>query len=688
MRQVIDDLFQDDMGVADANNKPFPFIDHTNEQEVLDWCNKDIGSKIRSRQTRIELLRRLDALCKGISTSYNRRRDNEIDAGEFKVPKVIVNFMNEMVEAKVAQRARFKPAITVIPNSVDSSDEIRAEAAKTLLTAKAQADNFEKVFADGDKTNFMRGESYTYIYWDKYAGGQDKRLEKAPLTYEDGSPVEYLPVGEIKAEVLGPDRCFPQLGKKAWDKVDDVSIVEFVHIEELKHDYPNVEDMITESGSEYSWILSEEEKGFIGQYAMVTCYYHKPTRHLPKGKYVKFVNGTVLEMTDYPYKHGKLPIVFDTDIDMPNELIGRPFISNIERLQRLHDMITTSWARGFAISSSPKWVYPKGAIDPNKLNNSYSGLEYSGPNAPQLVSFNGVNPAAIEGMQWTERAIEKGSSVYGISRGEPPAGVKAAVALQFLDEQEMQRESRGMAKRQVRVVEVNKMYLSLMQQFYKPNDGRVIKLLGEDNVYMIRPFESMEIYGEFDIRITNSSALPDSKTGKIAAILDLNTATQADPMFKPADIAQLLELGNDKRFTNQALASQKAAQFKLQQIIEKTGMPIPTPYDDYITEYPIFVSALRQRQYKGQDPQILDGLANYIKGMEMLMWKKAQLNQALKARIMMMPDFPIFFEVPLDPMMMPMAQMGAPQPANTDAVKNSNNQALQDQQKVTGEQGV
>lgn len=57
-----------------------------------------------------------------------------------------------------------------------------------------------------------------------------------------------------------------------------------------------------------------------------------------------------------------------------------------------------------------------------------------------------------------------------------------------------------------------------MQQFYKPNDGRIIKMLGEDNVYMIKPFESMEVYGEFDIRMQNSSALPDTKTAKIAAI--------------------------------------------------------------------------------------------------------------------------------------------------------------------------
>ena len=248
MRQIIEDLFQDDLGVSNGNDKPYPFIDHNNSDECLNWLNQDINSKIRSKQTRIEVIRRLEALFKGISTTEYKRRDQEIDNG-FKVPKVIVNFINEMVEAKVAQRSRFKPAIAVIPNSVDTKDEIRAEASKYLLTAKAQELDFETLFADGDKTNFMRGESFTYIKWNKYGGQPDKAALSAGLTYDDGTPVEVLNIGEVELSVLGPEKVFPQMGKKDWNNVDDVSVIDFIHIEELKHDYPQVESMITESGS-------------------------------------------------------------------------------------------------------------------------------------------------------------------------------------------------------------------------------------------------------------------------------------------------------------------------------------------------------------------------------------------------------------------------------------------------------
>src|SRR5690606_38766906 len=160
----------------------------------------------------------------------------------------------------------------------------------------------------------------------------------------------------------------------------------------------------------------------------------------------------------------------------------------------------------------------------------------------------------------------------------------SAVALQFLNEQETSRESLGMAKRQVRILGIYKMILSRMQQFYTPDDGRIFRYLGEDNSYLVQSFERLDISGDYDIRFENSSSLPDTKSGRIAAIMELNKATQADPMFNKEAIAQMLDLGNDKRFRGESTAGLKAAQFKLQQILDQTGYTEPKTYDDFIVE--------------------------------------------------------------------------------------------------------
>jgi hypothetical protein len=695
MRQSVYDAFKEKSNYGSYNTKLFPFINLQDQKEVLSWLTTDIREKIDSRRTALWAMRKIEAMYKGIGylpDSTRRFRDDTMAGDDgLNISKSFVNFVNEMVDAKVAQRSRFKPVIAVIPQSDELEDENHAELAKLALTSKAQEMDFETIFADGDKTNFLRGESYTYIYWDKDLGGENARYNEAKsegitLEREDGSVIESVKNGDICIKVLGPDRAFHQLRKKNIHDCDDFSVVDFKHVDELKYDYPEVAGEISPDDMSGYYNVPQYEQDMTNM-CMVVTYYHRPTKYLPNGAYVKYTRNAILEMSEFPYKHGKLPFIFDTDIDVPDEITGRPFTHNLERLQRLHDMVMYSTAKGFAVSASPKWVYPKGAVDPNKLSNKYSALEFKGPVAPQMVTFNGVNAASGDLLNMSERYVEKQSAVYGISRGEPPKGIKAAVALQFLDEQELQRESRGMAKRQRRIIDTNKMVLSLMQQYYVGSDGRFVKMLGEDNEYLIRDISKADFSRCYDIRIENSSALPDSKTGKVATILDINMATQNDPegpYFKKNEITQILDLGNDRRFKNLRTASTKAAQYKISKILNGENVPEPRSFDDFLVEYPLFVETLQQREYKGEKPEIMLALEAYIKSMEFLMWEKAKMNPMFQQRVMAFTIYPIFFKVPM------MAQMPPVQsaPMNTAALQSANNQVAQDQQQVINEQGV
>lgn len=690
MRQAIWDSFDDNYS-GNVNETLFPFINYEDDTEALDWLVKDIEGKFRSRSSRLEMIRRFDAMFKG-ATYIGDSKDREDEGIDFRRPSSIYNFFSEMVEAKVSQRSRFKPAIAVIPQDDGVNDENRADSAKLALKSMEQAKDFETILANGDKFNFLSGQSYTHVDWNKYLGGPSKKFQQyldqgVQPKYEDGTPIPYAMEGDIDYQVFGPDRCYEELGKKRWSDVNDISKIEWIHVDELKADYPDKAGEISATDSIYHSYFSAEERLDWTNHCMVITYYYKKNRFIKEGRMVKYTPGVILENVDLPYKHGQLPFIFDTDIDVQGELTGRPFVANIEKLQRLHDMCSASAARGFAIGNSPKWVYAKGSIDPNKLANQYSSLEFKGPIKPSLETFNGVPQAAMPMLEWAEKGIQKASTNYNISRGEAPPGVKAAVALQFLDEQELQRESRGMAKRQKRIIELNKMTLSLMQQYYTKEDGRILKILGEDNQYLLLDFSTIDLSGQFDIRIENSSSLPDSKTGKIAAILDLNTATQADPMFNKEAIAQMLDLGNDRRFKQQATSGLKAAQFKLQKILNGEQTVECRDFDDMIVEYPFFVNALRQREYKGEDADIMQAISDYIKGMEFLMWKKAQMNPMFKMKIMAFNDYPIFYKVPLAaPMATDPAQAGPV--GKPIGPMSSNQQELKQQQQINQEQGA
>lgn len=683
------DFFQDDfseMNQYSSNDTLYAFIDHKNERECLEWLNNDIRDKINRAETRLERIRQLEALYKGINYRANDDRNvrDTLGLGSVKPrdAKMFVNFVNEMVEAKVAQRSRFKPSIVVLPNNDDIKDQTNAQSCKQILDCKAQEIDFDKVFSDGDKIQFLRGESYTFVLWDKVAGGVNstfKKMEELGIKV----PGKKNPMnGDVCIKVMGPGQAFPQIDKSNFSDVDDISYIEWVHVDELRALYPGKK--IEPSDESMYWDSSSMTRRSLKNHCMVVNYFHKVTRFMEKGSYVKYVNSGILEKKDLTelYDHGKLPCVFDTDIDLEGELHGRPFVENIARLQAVHNMVMASMARGYAIASAPKWVAPQGSVSINKTTNDYGLMEYKGAVPPQLVTYSGVPKDSWEYSDKIERYIEKGSSVYGISRGEPPKGIKAAVALQFLDEQELQRESRGMAKRQRRILDTYKLVLQTMAQHYTPEDGRIFKMLGQDNSYMVKTF-NLEGVSSYDIRMQNTSSLPDSKTGKIAAILDINMATQNDPYFGKEEISSILDMGNDQRFRDKLAVSVKAADTVVQRILNGEVNLQPNEWDDFVVQYPIILRALQERQYKDTELGIANELKEYITSMEYLMIEKSKVSPTFAARLQGMYMFPIFYQVPVAPPMPP-EEIGAGM--DLSKAKESNTVQMQEAQNQEGMQ--
>jgi len=674
------DLFCEnyDMYEEHENKHKFFTIADKPLDEKLKWLEEDIKTKFNAASSRIEQYRKYEALFKGIhykSMDY-RRNENDDSYSGTKQPRMAVNFIQEMVETKVSQRARQKAGIAVIPNNDEIVDINNARTVKMLLDNRAQEIDLDGIFSTGDRMNFLRGESFTFITWDEETGGEHPEYTKAnsmglkvPKLDDNGNPIEgefienSVRVGDVKVEVYGPERVFPEQNCTKWDDCDDVTVMDWIHIDELKALYPDSANDIKMNEDFFFYDSADYGVKKRKNHAAVFTYYHRKTKFLPQGAKIKYIVGALLEEGPLPYSHGKLPCVFDTDIDVPDELHGRPFLTNIAQLQNLHNMMMGSIARNIAVSSMPKWVMPKGTVHRDKLNNEYGIIEYSGPVAPQMVTYSAINKDLYQMPDKIEAYIEKGSMVDSMSRGEPPTGIKAAVALQFLDEQDQQRQSSGIAKRMKRIKDTYKMMISVMGDYYKKEDGRMIRILGKDNSYLIDSFESADFGCAYDVRILNASSLPDSKAGRISAILDLNTATQADPMFGKEEIAQMLDLANDERFKEKASVAVKAAETVVSKILKRDPtVGEPQQWDDFIVMYPILLKTLQERTYKDEDQDILMTLKQYIMVMEGLMYNKAMMSPVFAVQLQRFYMFPVLFTVPMAP------YNPAPAPINTTPI--------------------
>lgn len=616
------DAFSSDYNVSKAQ-KEFAF--HVAEfgtsfEKAHSWLKQDIENKIQSSRGRIDIYRRNLAMFKGIQYRSYESRDNIRDDNiSIRNPKMCVNYVYDMVEQKVAQRARNKPGITFIPHNQDEWKDIsNAKTAKILCDFKAKELDLNGKISECDKISFLQGTSFLDVGYD---------------IHKD----------DISLTTFRPDELFFQLGKRKLDDVVEYTTVQYLSVDQLKADYPDSAERITETDHTIFDYESFEEKSVAG-YAKKYTYVHIPNKYFQPGCIITFCDSCILDWVEFPYADGKLPIEVLTDIDVIGELHGRPFVNNIVQMQRHHNLITSAIARNHGVASAPKWIVPKGACSINTLNNDVTVVEFSGPRAPALQQSNPTGQEIFMYQDKLEQFIGRLSGIYAISRGDVPPRISAASALMFLDEQEQQRDSQAISKRNKFIRNVYTKMLSRMKQFYKPEDGRMARILGKDNEYMVKSFVK-----DFDfncsVDIQNTSALPDSKAGRIQAIVDLNQATATDPIFKKEEVVQMLDLGADETFKNNATISLKAAQSILDSILDGDNeIPEPMPYDDLLVHYGVFMKALQARSFKEVIPsEVQQIIIERITTIEMLMWERSLRNATFRMKLEMLDNYPVFF---------------------------------------------
>ncbi len=656
MIETFDD-FDSTQSISVNSQKPFALREDTSEEGTLEWLNQNFDMMEQRAQSRLISYQRWSLMYKGIHW-----RDLGIRSGDQRLggnsqnterkPKMVDNFIKEFIDSKVSQMARFGTSFTAIPWNNEISDQNSAKACEKLLKARADEIDFDKLQRDCDKIKYKYGTVFPFVVWDENEGPDAPEFEKLKELYEGDIPKEILKklkgkstkVGDVKCYAQTPDRIFPELDRETWDKVKHVDEISWENIHELRAEYPKKE--ILENQRNY-YDYSNHEVTKPADTVQVRKFYHPPSTHLPNGIFIKYTDSAILEMMDYPFKHGKFPFIVDKDIEIENELFGRPSITQIEQMQRQYNNIASSQARDLGVGSAPKWVVPKGAVDFRTVNNEFTMVEFRGPVPPQLVKGNPISNDGIVIQDRMEKRMGRHMKVYDISRGEVPSGVTANSALRFLDEQESQVLADDERARKRRVLQTYKKMIQVMAQYYTAEDGRTLRTLGKNNQYQIESMKRADFTKVYDVQLQNTSALPDTKTGRIAAIIDLNTATQTDPVFGRADIVNMLDLGTDEAFTEEATYSLDCAKMMLEKMLNGEEVPDPEMHDDLIVYYTTMWRAKESYQFKMTVPQeTKDYVYGYIKTLEGLIFLKSQRNQKLAMEVSNLDYFPSFFELP------------------------------------------
>jgi len=643
------------------NVKPFHAIDKKDKKDVLEWCNKVIGSLQKQALSRNAKMRKNLETYRGAvpSSTMNSVRRAEKQFLN-RTDKFVVNHLHDMTETRISQLSRLKPAVNVLPTNDEFEDRNAARAVKYLINHLWYINNVDELRQKMLRNSFIFGESYCFITWNSnkgdlhpmYVQSRDLGLplplldeEANPIYDENGEPVIFDPgkpvhVGDIDYSIEVPWRVYLQR-QKDFNKVEYCFRTDVMPTETVKKKYPELKDKLKSSVNVKAFDVDSLSEHLLEEETVVYEMFHKKTEYCPEGYYVKFTDDVILEMDYLPFSHGELPLIRMTDMDVPEQLNGVSQYEMVRPIQNMHNNLSTLLSKNIYLMGHSKWVMPRGACKIESLGNDNTIVQYQGPVPPTMLQTQPNPPEAYSFRNQLREEMGQIYGVQGVSRGQPPKGITAAVALQFLNEQEQERNSTTVIKHNDMIKNIARMTIAVCGDYYEPDDGRMLRIVGKNNKFSIRHFDTANLSKNYDVRLELGSGLPESKAGKIQRIVEI---MQMKPdLLSNERWIDLLDLGDSEKANSLVTVSIRAAESENEDILAARPVADPEEFEDHILHWKVHTRAMQERAFKEECPADLrEEMLQHIAIHEFLMVERAKMNPAYEAKLAELPNFPVF----------------------------------------------
>lgn len=629
-----------------ATITPLWSIDLKDDAKVAEWMKNTIEILTRDNEQNLNRWAENIRFYKGDHTEQDRRRTRGEEVNVTGNSKKIVtreitaNMCFEFVQILVNRLSQIQPKIEVTPSKGEFQDKIKAEMAKDAIDYIFDKNSMPFTIQALQEASKILGEAYLYPHWDPTKGGikpnfKEEEIKSKVIKINSGEDisVEVAPtVGDVAFKVLLPWLVLlPQ--ETSYTDCDYAIIVEFKDREELQVLYPNIDFSGMASGSYLGHPNNKLE-----------CYtlFHRAHPYLARGRMITFCGDKVLSNLPHPYKHRKLPLIPLTDIDIPGQIRARSMVENIKPLNIAYNKIKTGAYRNIAMASQLKWIVPAGSTQVTSLGNSQTVVEYHGAVPPRIETPRVISGEIFQYEGGIRKEAESVSMIQSFSLGTPPANVRSGIQMAQLAEQQERALNFHTIKRFAVIEEAAKQGLSIASDYYKKDDNRMLKLVGRDKEPVLKLLDPSFLDGEFNIKIQNSSAMPEGKFAKMEILTTLRQ-TFGEGLIPNEVAAEAFEIGRPEDIIKFIAASVDRAKLDIETL--KSGkMPLPPEkYEDLIVKWQVYVGAMRSASFSTYPQNIKDNFSRYLRGVEMLMEEKANDNPLFFQQLATLASFPAVY---------------------------------------------
>lgn len=493
----------------------------------------------------------------------NLRRLEGLPTEDGEMPRYRVRIVDNQItpnsHALLAKLTKTKPVINATATSGKDADIKAAQLADDLL------EDWWKDFALDDKLAeallwaIVTGNGWWKVTWDPNAGksmrfllgpdGQpitDSSLEdlfRAELGNEGIHPQEKVVyMGDINVEVLSPFDIFVDDSAKVFDEAKYVICTHWMTPDEIKEKWkidvkadsvPTNHDAATPYGVGTGGQASEPSVRavYIG--------YFLPQANLPNGRYVVWTDEHIVEDQAWPYPFDKLPVVKFPGIRIPGQVYDMGDVELAIPIQKDLNKTLSQIVEYKNLTLKPRVWAPTGSLTGIRLTSEPGAVyEYNiiGEHKPEVEKLPSIPPYVFEHLAQLRKDLEAAFSIVDIAEGKPPPNVEAGIAIDLLQEMATDKIAPRVLLMERCLVRAGELMLSLAQTYYK--EPRLLKAGGASKA---KRFSQADIQGGIGISAETGSALPRTRAGRQARILDYvdRGVIRPDQAYKYLDIADL-----------------------------------------------------------------------------------------------------------------------------------------------------
>lgn len=676
--------------------KPFWTLDFKDEEELLKWLTQCHDDLYKGSQPRRMAMRRNLSAYRGIQ--YRRAPGSVTDqesrgyGRSSKNPKIAVNHMVDMVEQHVSRLTKFKPDVGAEPASLDHEDKMTAVVTDEVLEAHWYKENFDEVMRRHNRRARILGESYVFTLFDEQSGAYHpdwlrevfkknginkdpknmkaseikkilrediKEVPRIPLigeggvqvTNSEGEPLyidKPVRIGEMKYWMPLAWRVLPQrVHSGLFEDVEYLFASELMDVDDVRGDHPKQSEKIKINDSTKFWDAERLEEMASSRLVEVFHFWHRTTDRLDQGRYIKFTRDVILENGVNPYELDEkriIPCDRLIDIEVPALLNGESTVKLGRPLQHIFNNAFSMVARNQFLFAHPKWMIPAGSVSTEALSNQQTLVQYKGAQAPILQQPNPTGNETFSWMEMAEEQLQKIMGIFGQSRGEPPKGITAAVALNFLDEQETERANTSIARHNASIRNIARQTVAGMGVFYDDTDDRLPLLLGRSRASELEFFKWADLTNINDIKINTQSSLPRQKAARVQTLFDLNERFPAE--VDGRQVLDMLDIGQNDKFISIATVAIRSAEREEAKLDAKGDMPDVESHDEHLYHYKVHMAKINDPSMQvDSNKKRKEILKDHLAAHEMLMLEKMDTNPLYMEQVLaQFPGFPSFYK--------------------------------------------